>query len=187
MRRSGQTSAAASVLLLALSATAVAVVACSGPASDLPPEKQALESFAAAQQSSGPAADKSADPGGPLIVQTDPPPLVGLLGQVTAPISGSVFTPTNAWAGWVDQSTYVQVYAGDSPAAGGLMFVLRRKGSGGQLDPNASPATRFVPPPESGGPLVIVRVESDRLIVANQQGDEFRFDPASGAFDAPAS
>jgi hypothetical protein len=168
---------------LVLAGIALALIACAGPASDLPSEKQAQESFALAQRSSGPVADKSTDPGRPVVVQVDPPPAVGLLGQVNAPVSGSEFTPTNAWAGWIDPTTYVQVFAGDSPAGGGRMFVLRRTGHGGHLDADSSPTASFVLPPEPGGPLDIVRVEGTKLIVANHHGREFSFDPVSATFD----
>jgi hypothetical protein len=176
-------------LVLILASTGGGLVSCGAPASELPPAKQALETFASEFRSNASKADKSSDPGRPLVDQTDPPPATGLLGQVNAPISGSVFTPTNAWAGWVDTNTYVQVYAGDSPGQSGrgLMFVVRRAGSDGHLDSESSPSTQFVSPPEPGGPLEIVRVEGSELIVSNPQGHEFRFDPASAVFNESGS
>lgn len=174
-------------LALVLAAvSAMGLTACGGPPGDLPSEKQALESFALAQRSSRPAADKSTDPGRPVDGQVDSPPAVGLLGQVNAPISSTEFTPTNAWAGWIDATTYVQVFAGDAPAGGGRMFVMRRTGHAGHLDADSSPIATLVLPPEPGGPLSIVRVDGTRLIVANQHGVEFRFDPVAMTFDAPA-
>ena len=164
-------------------ASALGLSACAAPPSDLPSEKQALESFALAQRSSGPVADKSTDPGRPVGGQVDPPPAVGLLGQVNAPISSTEFTPTNAWAGWIDATTYVQVFAGGSPAGGGRMFVMRRTGHAGHLDADSSPTATFVAPPEPGGPLSIVRVDGTRLVVANQHGVEFSFDPVAMTFD----
>ena len=172
------------VVVLA-AAGVIGLSACAGPPSDVPSEKQALESFALAQRSSGPAADKSTDPGRPVDGQVDPPPAVGLLGQVNAPISSSEFTPTNAWAGWIDATTYVTVFAGDSPASGGRMFVMRRTGHAGHLDADSSPRVTFVPPPQPSGPLSIVRVEGTRLIIANQDGTEFSFDPVAMTFDEP--
>jgi hypothetical protein len=133
-----------------------------------------------------PPADKSTDPGGPIVIQTDPPPEVGLLGQVNAPAPGGVFTPTNAWAGWIDASTFVQVWAGDQPefGGGGLMMVMRRPGigDGAHLDPNGEPAASYVPPPTKGGPLTIVAVQDGNLVIRNPKGTDFLFDPAAGAF-----
>lgn len=175
------------VAALLLVSSGGGLISCGAPASELPPAKQALETFAAEFRSSAPRADKASDSGRPLVDQTDPPPDTGLLGHVNAPVSGSVFTPTNEWAGWVDATTYVQVYAGHSPGqpGPGLMFVVRRAGSDGHLDPESSPSTQFVSPPEPGGPLEIVRVDGSELIVSNPQGQEFRFDPASAAFGSP--
>jgi hypothetical protein len=170
--------------LVLAAAGVIALSACAAPPSDLPSEKQALESLALAQRSSGPVADKSTDPGRPVDGQVDPPPAVGLLGQVNAPISSTEFTPTNAWAGWIDATTYVTVFAGDSPTAGGRMFVLRRTGHAGHLDAESSPRATFVPPPQPSGPLSIARVEGTRLIVSTQDGVEFSFDPVALAFDA---
>jgi hypothetical protein len=174
--------------VLVTAAAIIGLVACAASApTDLPSEKQAQESMALAQRSSGPVADKSTDPGRPVDGQVDPPPAVGLLGQVNAPLSSLEFTPTTAWAGWIDPTTYVQVFAGDSPAGGGLMFVLRRTGHGGHLDPESSPTGSFIKPPQPGGPLTLVRVEGTKLIVANQHGLEFSFDPVSATFDEPGT
>jgi len=133
--------------LLATVASGCAV----GGADTLPPEKAAIASAAAALQSTAPRADKSTDPGRPVVIETDPPPEVGMLGQVNAPAPGGIFTPTNAWAGWVDAKTYIQVWAGDQPeyGGGGLMLVMRRPGvgDGAHLDPNAEPTESYVPPP----------------------------------------
>lgn len=189
MRSSGSSGRILSRGLVFVTAAAViGLSACAAPPpTDLPSEKQAQESMALAQRSSGPVADKSTDPGRPVDGQVDPPPAVGLLGQVNAPLSSSDFTPTTAWAGWTDPTTYVQVWAGDAPAGGGLMFVLRRTGHQGHLDPESSPTGSFVKPPEPGGPLTLLRVEGTRLIVANQHGREFSFDPVSATFDEPGS
>lgn len=169
-------------------ATAAGLISCGGPTNRLPPEKQALETFAAQFQSNAPGADKSADPGRPLVIQTDPPPVTGLLGRVNAPIEGGIFAPTSAWAGWVNTTTYAVVYAGDSPdhPGRGLMFVVRRTGSDGHLDPGASLSTLLVSAPTPGGPLEIVRVEAGELVVVNPEGHESRFDPVTAVFDAPA-
>ena len=181
-----KTSVATAVVLVAAVASGCAI----GGAGTLPPEKAALESFAAAFQSAAPRADKSSDPGRPLVIQTDSPPDVGLLGQFNAPAPGGVFTPTNAWAGWIDAKTYVQVWAGDQPefGGGGLIMVMRRPGvgDGAHLDPNAEPTASYVPPPTKGGPLTIAAVRDGRLVIRNPKGTEFLFDPAAGAFvEAP--
>ena len=108
-----KTSVGAAVALMVAVASGCAI----GGAGTLPSEKVALESFAAASQSAAPRADKSTDPGRPIVIQTDPPPDVGLLGQVNAPAPGGVFTPTNAWAGWIDASTFVQVWQEIGPSS----------------------------------------------------------------------
>jgi hypothetical protein len=170
---------------------AAAVTGCAiDPVDTLPPEKAALESFAAAFQSAAPRADKSTDPGPPLVIVTDPPPDVGLLDQVNAPAPGGIFTPTNAWAGWIDARTYVQVWAGDQPGSGGggLMLVIRRPGigDGAHLDPNAEPTASYVPPPSESGPLTIVAIRDGKLVVRTSTGTEWLFDPGAGAFlEAP--
>lgn len=182
MRRMSLRTAA---VLLALGAS---TSGCAGTTA-LPSEKARLESFAAAWQSSGPRADKSSDPGRPLVVQTDPPPAVGLFEHVGAPAPGGVFTPTNAWAGWIDAKTFVQVWAGDRPdsGGGGLIMVMRRPGVGDgvHLDPDAESVVAFVPPPTKGGPLRISAVREDGLVIRNAEGKEFLFDPARGAFVTP--
>jgi hypothetical protein len=174
--------AAGAGLLVAGGATSMLVAA--RPADSLPPDKQALEDFAVRHQANAPRADKRKDPGRPLVVQTDPPPEAGLLGVVGAPVPGGVFTPTNAWAGWTTPTTFVQVYAGDSPErpGQGLVFVVRRTGRNGHLDPTVAPVTRFVPAPGAGGPLRIDRVSGTDLILVNRGGHEFVFHPASAAF-----
>jgi hypothetical protein len=177
-----KTSVGAAVALVAAVASGCAI----GGAGTLPPDKAALESFAAAWQSSAPRADKSSDPGRPSVVQTDPPPMVGLLGPFNAPAPGGVFTPTSAWAGWIDPTTYVQVWAGDQPefGGGGLMMVMRRPGigDGAHLDPNAEPTASYVPPPTKGGPLTITAVRDGKLVIRNPKGTEFLFDPVAGGF-----
>ena len=174
---------AAAVALVAIGA---GILTAANPKDDkLPPEKQALEDFAAANQANAPIKDKAKDPGRPVNTAIDVPPDTGLLGPVNAPVPGGVFTPTNEWAGWVDATAYLQVYAGDSPENPntGVVFVVRRFGSNGHLDPNLDPVTTFINPPAVGGPLKIVRVEGGELIIANPGGHEFRFNPAAVAFD----
>lgn len=180
----------APAIALVLWPLSVLVAAACAPQTDaVPSEKAALESFAAAWQSSAPRADKSSDPGRPLLIQTDPPPEVGLFEHANAPAPGGVFTPTNEWAGWIDAKTFVQVWAGDQPqmGGGGLMMVMRRPGigDGAHLDPQAEPTATFVPPPTRGGPLKIAAVDDSRLIVRNPKGEEFLFDPAAGLFVEP--
>ena len=145
-----------------------------------------MESRASAIRSSAPVADKSSDPGRPA-AQTDPPPELGLLGNVNAPAPGSVFTPTNEWAGWVDRSTYVQVWAGTKGdgSGAGVLFVMRRQGIGDgiHLDPNSEPTATFVEPPRPAGALRITAVADGKLHIADASGDELVFDPATGAFE----
>jgi hypothetical protein len=154
------------------------------PNQSLPPGKQALVDAADAFQRGGVPADKSKDRGQPLVVQEDPPPPTGMLGPVGAPMPGTVFTTTNAWAGWVSATTYVVVYAGapsDNPA-NGLLLVVGQTGAGGRLDPDAESDGKLVTPPLPGGPLKIVRFDPGQLVIANQGGQEFLFDPASRVF-----
>jgi hypothetical protein len=124
------------------------------------------------------------------VVQTDPPPEVGLLGPVNAPAPGGVFTPTTAWAGWIDAKTYVTVWAGYEPDAGGdgVMMVMRRPGVGDglHLDPDGEPSVRYVRPPGQGGSLTIVELRDNKLVVREAHGDAFLFDPDIGAFLSPA-
>jgi hypothetical protein len=169
---------------------AVVVSACGlvgSPA--LPSEKAALESFAAARRSSAPRADKSSDPGRPVVTETDAPPEIGLIAHANAPAPGGVFTPSNEWAGWIDATTFVQVWAGDQPAlaGGGVVMVMRRPGVGDgvHLDPDAEPTQSFVPPPVKGGPLSITEVRDGLLVIRNPKGREFLFEPASGTFVTP--
>jgi hypothetical protein len=174
------------ILGIAVLACATALAACA-PADELPPAKRALETFAAERQANAPRADKSADPGRPVDAETDPPPETGLLGMVNAPVLGAIFTPTSAWAGWTDSSTYVQVFAGDTPEhpGRGAMFVLTRPGigDGAHIDPNGAPTALFVDPPKPGGPLTIVAEKGGKLIVRNQKGKEYAFDPVSAQFE----
>ena len=169
---------------------AVVVSACGLVATPpMPPEKAALESFAAARRSSAPRADKSSDPGRPAVTETDAPPDVGLFAHANAPAPGGVFTPSNEWAGWIDAKTFVQVWAGDQPAfgGGGLVMVIRRPGVGDgvHLDPDAASMQTFVPPPVTGGPLTITGVRDRLLVIGNPNGRKFLFDPASGTFVTP--
>jgi len=159
------------------------IAASPGPV--LPPAKQALVDSADAFQHSGKAADKHADSRAPVVQQTDPPPATGLLGPVGAPMPGTTFTTTNAWAGWVNSTTYVLVYAGgpgDDPSAG-LVLVMRYTGNNGQLDPNAASDSQLIAPPAPGGPLRIVAFAAGQLVIANLAGRQFNFDPASSRFD----
>jgi hypothetical protein len=172
-------------VVMFVAACASTMVAARPAADPLPPEKAALETFAANHRATAPRRDKSTDAGRPTEGPPDEPPDTGLLGPANAPVPGGVFTPVNAWAGWTDPSTYTQVYVGDSPErqGEGLVFVVRRPGVDGVLTPGAEPVTTFITPPAVGGPLRIVRVEGQELIVANRGGHEFRFNPADAAFD----
>lgn len=171
---------AAVLLLAAISAT---LISAADPADKLPPEKQALVDFAAAQRTAGKSADKTKDRGAPLVLQADPPAEVGLLGPVGAPVSGSIFTSENAWAGWLDDQTYAQVYAGapGENRAQGLLFVVLRSGDLGILKADGGSSSQVISAP-IGGPLHIVRVEDGLLIVANPGGREARFDPSTRSF-----
>jgi hypothetical protein len=150
----------------------------------LPPEKKALQDAAAAFTNSGAPGDKSKDPGRPLVIQVDPAPATGMLGPVQAPTSGAIFSTTNAWAGWLDESTFVIVYAGapsDDPTKG-LVMIVRWTGSKGLLHPDVEPSGNIVSAPVIGGPLRIVRIDNGEVIVTNPNGREFRFDPRSSTF-----
>lgn len=158
------------------------------PASAIAPAKTALES-AAALRSNAPRADKSSDPGRPLVIQTDPPPDVGLFENANAPAPGGVFTPSNEWAGWIDADTFVQVWAGEQPDLGGrgVVMVMRRPGvgDGSHLDPGAESAQSYVVPPSESGTLAITDVRDRLLVIRDPKGHEFEFDPATGAFVLP--
>lgn len=166
-------------------AVAVGILQAAGPGEQLPPEKQALADYMAAFRQAGTPADKSKDAGRPLIVQVDGPPRTGMLGAAQAPAYGGLFTTNNAWAGWLDSTTFVVVYAGapsDEPGHG-LVLAERRVGADGLVDPTVEPVVTLVPAPMPGGPLRIVRVVDGEVIVANPGGQEFRFNPLSGVFD----
>ena len=170
---------------LVLALTGIGVIsAADPPAEKLPADKQALEDAAAALRATAPKGDKAHDPGRPVNTQTEGPPETGLLGPFNAPVSGTEFTPKNAWAGWTNATTYTQVWAGDSPRdpGHGLVFVVRRRGANGILDDSLAPVPALIKAPAAGGPLRIVRVEGDELIVANPGGHEFRFNPATSSF-----
>jgi hypothetical protein len=181
--------------MLALGGAAVLVLATAGlitaakPAGDvLPPEKQALENFAATHRAEAPKPDKSKDGGraaAKAAAVPDEPPDTGLLGPVSAPMPGGIFTSTNAWAGWTDATTYTQVYAGDSPEnpGNGLVVLVRRPGGSQLLTAGATPTSASHKPPVAGGPLRILRVENGKLVMANPAGRELRFDPVEGAFE----
>jgi hypothetical protein len=175
--------AAAIVFVLVTSACAFV------PTSPVPPEKTAIESAAAVYRSSAPRADKSSDPGRPVVVETDPPPEVGLFANANAPAPGGVFTPSNEWAGWIDAMTFVQVWAGEQPDFGGrgALMVMRRSGvgDGSHLDPETEATQTFVAPPSKGGRLTITEVRNHLLVIRNPNGTEFEFDPETGAFVTP--
>ncbi len=180
-RRIGVAAAMATVLLLA--AVGATLISAADPTDKLPPEKQALVDFAEAQRQGGKPADKTKDRGAPLVLQADPPAEVGLLGQVGAPVAGSIFTAENAWAGWLDDQTYAQVYAG-APGENrtqGLLFLVLRSGERRVLKADGGSDSQVITAP-IGGPLHIVRVEGGLLVVANPSGREVRFDPSSRSF-----
>jgi len=159
------------------------------PTDELPPDKQAIERIAAEHQREGATRDKVTDPGRPVVDQPDPPPLTGLLGNVNAPIAGEIFTPVNAWAGWTDETTYVQVWAGTSPSkpGRGYVFVGRHTGANGVVDHTVQPTTSLVAAPAGRSPLKILRVDGDTLTLGTPDGLTLRFDPAIGAFDRSES
>ncbi len=169
---------------LVLAALASGIAAASRPGSQLPAAKQALEDFATSHREHAAKGDKGDDRGRPLPTRAEAAPETGLLGAVGAPLPGGTFTPTTAWAGWTTPTTYVQVYAGDSPdqPGKGLVLVVRRTGAGGRLDPAFPPVTSLVRPPAAGGPLRIVRVEGSALILVNPGGHELVFHPTTAAF-----
>ena len=171
---------------------ALVLVACGSalaPTPAIAPGKAALESAAAVFRSSAPRADKSSDPGRPPVLQTDPPPDVGLFEQVNAPAPGGVFTPSNEWAGWVDSDTFVQVWAGEQPEFGGrgVVMVMRRPGvgDGAHLDPDGHSTQAYARPPTIGGRLTITEVRDHRLVIRNTEGEDFEFDPGTGSFSTP--
>lgn len=155
----------------------------------LPSEKAALESAAAAFQSSAPRGDKSADPGRPSPVATDSPPETGLFRDANAPASGSIFNPSGEWAGWIDADTFAQVWAGADPGHGnrGVVLMMRRPGIGDRahLDPDGSPTQSFVEPPVTTGPLTMTAVRNGLLLMRDAKGVKLTFSPVTGAFVTP--
>jgi hypothetical protein len=166
---------------LALFIGGAQILGASPPGDPLPPEKQALEDLASANRVAGHPADEAADPGRPLVLQTDAPAPVGLLGVLDAPISGSEFTPTNACAGWIG-GEYVRVWAGapSQTPKDGLLLVIRQAGSNGRPDSDAPAARSLVALPLVGGPPRIQAIEKNQLVIANPDGSTVRFDLASG-------
>lgn len=153
------------------------------PPSQLPPAKQAIEDFAAKHRAAGQAADKKTDPGRPR-AEPDPPAVTGMLGAVGAPEAGEAFTPTSSWAGWTDATTYVQVWGGGNgldPSQGAVLIAFWH-GANGFIDPSSEPVLQSVAPPIPGGPLRILRIEGNDLVVTNPAGREMYFNPAARAF-----
>ena len=67
-------------------------------------------------------------------------------------------------------------------------MVMRRPGvgDGSHLDPDAtSMQSLCVFPPIKSGRLTITDVRDHRLVIRNPEGQEFEFDPATGAFVMP--
>jgi hypothetical protein len=154
------------------------------PTDVLPPSKQALVDMEQANRSAGHPPDKAQDPGGPLILQTDEPAPVGLLGVLDAPISGSEFTATNAWAGWV-AGEYVRVWVGapsEAPAKG-LLLMIRQAGSNGSPTWNGLATTSLIAVPLRGGPPRIQSAANDRLLIASPAGSTVLFDVSAGVFN----
>jgi hypothetical protein len=165
--------------------TAATLIAAASPHADLPAAKQALVDAAKVHRAAGRPAIKATDLGRPLVAQTDEQPATGFLGQVAAPISGEEFTAENAWAGWLDADTYVQVYAGSSPSRPeqGLVFVVRRHGRPDGRGGGLATRGRLIAKPGLGGPASIVRIEGRRVVVRDPHGHEARFDPGTETFD----
>ncbi|MFZ5854019.1 MAG: hypothetical protein ACOYXS_05855 [Chloroflexota bacterium] len=169
---------------IALSLFAAGQLAAASPRKDqLPPEKQAMEQRIERDQAQAAPANKATDNGGPLILQTDAPPVVGLGGAIDAPISGSEFIPSGAWAGWTKGGDYVQVWVGARPDEQdrGLLFVLRHVGNGNAIARDQMPTGRLIPVPIPG-PLSISSVDRDELVIRNPAGTETRFSPEAGTF-----
>jgi hypothetical protein len=174
-------------LIVGAAGGATQLLAATPQIDPLPPAKQAFEDRLDALRNSVAAADgsisaKSKDAAAPLILQVEEPPVLGLLEGLDAPISGTIFSPTNAWAGWVS-GNYVRIWAG-APAddqAHALLFIVSRPADGTNIDwSTASDATLLaVPIP---GPVSIRAVESGVMILANPAGAVIRFVPDSRAF-----
>lgn len=166
-----------------IAASAVVPTLTAAPRVDvLPADKQALEDVARQHQAGGKPADKGADPGRPASIP-DPPPVTGLLGPVAAPMSEDSFTPINAWAGWVDDTTYEMVWGGwvgDSDH--GAVLVLRRPGANGRVTAGADPQLEIVRVRVGRGPVTIARVSGSDLVLTLPNGNELIFNPAVRAF-----
>lgn len=150
----------------------------------LAPEKQAIVDKENSFRLAGVPGDKSADRGVPSVVQEDPPAVTGMLGMVGAPMPGTTFTTSNAWAGWTTPTTYLMVYAG-SPSEElwkGLIYIERHSGKNGAIDRSAASIGKLIDAPAPGGPLHIVSYSAGTLVIANPAGKQFVFDVATLAF-----
>lgn len=176
----------AGVVLVLAAAGLLAAAQPSG--GGLPPEKQALEEAARLHRLQAPVRDKATDAGpaaGAAGAADEWVPETGMLGAVNAPVPGSQFTTTSAWAGWLTPTTYVIVHAGGPSAnvAAGAVFIERIEGAGGRISSRSAPVRSLVRAAGAGGPLTVVRVEAGVVIVATPSGRELRLRPLAAAFE----
>jgi aminopeptidase S len=188
--RHSRPAASAAFAAVIIAAAAVGRIAAGGPgaappaataAPDLPAEKQAIADALRQRQATAPRGDKAHDPGRPAPAPVAEQAPVGMLGALNAPVSGSLFTPTSAWAGWAGTTTYYLVWAGyatDSPGTG-LVFVERRSGSAGSLDDTLPSATALVTPAGVSGAVRIVGASGTVLTLADASGAMASFNPAT--------
>lgn len=143
----------------------------------LPPDKQALESFAASFRADAPHGPKSSD-AWTVPAQTDAPPPVGLFEgpTVDTPISGSVFQPKNAWAG-IRGGNYIVVYAGyrDGDPTLGALFMTVRPMLGKVPDPNGL-TTELMSSPGATGALRIVSESQGIMTLVGERGTAVTLD-----------
>ncbi len=194
MRYPIRAATAASLASVLLAAVAVSQIVAGAPApspapsasagtSDLPADKQAIADAQRQRQLTAPRGNKAADPGRPAVntaVAAEQAP-VGMLGTLNAPVSGQQFTPTNAWAGWTSDTTYMMVWAGyaTDDTGAGLVFVISRPGSGGAVDDTAPVASVLFTPSGTSGPLKIVSASANILVLADSNGHTVNFDPTT--------
>lgn len=172
---------AASVLLLATLVSSLSIATAQDGNKDealgVPPEKQALEDALDRARADAWRADKKSDPGRPP-EDSEPAPIVGLIEGFGAPVSGFIFSAENAWCGWLDDRTYVQVWAGapSMKQEQGMVMVAARGGSDGVWDLSTETQLRLIEVPSGRGPLRVVGVEGGIVTVRGSDGSEASVD-----------
>ncbi len=103
-----------------------------------------------------------------------PAPFTGLRAEAMPPVSGQLFNPGNAWAGWVN-GEYLQIYAGSSPAdpQHGKLILIRQLGT---------PETYRI---ADSGALHIEAERDGLLLLRSKKGQRLYFDPQKPGIITP--